>query len=106
VAAPLLGGFLRGPVTPKALGAIGYLALFGSMLAFSAYIYLAKVWPPAKMGTYAYLNPLVAVLLGTLVLHEAFGLRQVLGVAIILGAVALVQLRTGPAVPEPPVAEG
>jgi drug/metabolite transporter (DMT)-like permease len=93
VAAPLLGGFLRGPVTPRALGAIGYLALFGSMLAFSAYIYLAKVWPPAKMGTYAYLNPLVAVLLGSLLLHEAFGLRQVLGMAIILGAVALVQVR-------------
>jgi drug/metabolite transporter (DMT)-like permease len=92
-AAPLLGGFLRGPVTPRALGAIGYLALFGSMLAFSAYIYLAKVWPPAKMGTYAYLNPLVAVLLGSLLLHEAFGLRQVLGMAIILGAVALVQVR-------------
>ena len=63
------------------------------MLAFSAYIYLAKAWPPAKMGTYAYLNPLVAVLLGSLILHEAFGLRQVLGMAIILGAVALVQVR-------------
>ena len=92
-AAPLLGGFLRGPLTHKALAAVAYLALFGSMLAFSAYIYLAKAWPPAKMGTYAYLNPLVAVLLGSLVLHEAFGLRQVLGMAIILGAVALVQVR-------------
>ncbi|HEY3271127.1 MAG TPA: EamA family transporter [Geothrix sp.] len=93
VLAPLTGGFLRGPVTPKALGAVAYLALFGSMLAFSAYIYLAKAWPPAKMGTYAYLNPLVAVLLGSLILHEAFGLREILGMAIILGAVALVQLR-------------
>jgi drug/metabolite transporter (DMT)-like permease len=92
-AAPLLGGFLRGQLTHKALAAVAYLALFGSMLAFSAYIYLAKAWPPAKMGTYAYLNPLVAVLLGSLVLHEAFGLRQVLGMAIILGAVALVQVR-------------
>jgi drug/metabolite transporter (DMT)-like permease len=92
-AAPLLGGFLRGPLTHKALAAVAYLALFGSMLAFSAYIYLAKAWPPAKMGTYSYLNPLVAVLLGSLVLHEAFGLRQVLGMAIILGAVALVQVR-------------
>ncbi|WP_257306918.1 EamA family transporter [Geothrix campi] len=99
--APLTGGFLRGPLTHKALGAAVYLALFGSMLAFSAYVYLAKVWPPAKMGTYAYLNPLVAVLLGSLILHEAFGLRQVLGMAIILGAVALVQLRMGPAAPVP-----
>lgn len=92
--APLSGGFLRGPLTPKALVAVGYLALFGSLLAFSAYIYLAKAWPPAKMGTYAYLNPLVAVLLGSLVLREAFGPREILGMAIILGAVALVQLRS------------
>jgi drug/metabolite transporter (DMT)-like permease len=94
--APLTGGFLRGPLTARALGAIAYLALFGSLLAFSAYIYLAKAWPPAKMGTYAYLNPLVAVLLGSLILHEAFGLREILGMAIILGAVALVQLRAKP----------
>lgn len=94
--APLTGGFLRGPLTHKALGAAVYLALFGSMLAFSAYIYLAKAWPPAKMGTYAYLNPLVAVLLGSLLLHEPFGRREALGMAIILGAVALVQLRPVP----------
>lgn len=98
--APLTGGFLRGPVTPKALLAIGYLALFGSVLAFSAYIYLAKAWPPAKMGTYAYLNPLVAVLLGSLILHEAFGFREVLGMVVILAAVALVQLRQAAAPPE------
>lgn len=94
--APLSGGFLRGALTAKALWAVGYLALFGSLLAFSAYIYLAKAWPPAKMGTYAYLNPLVAVLLGSLILHEAFGLREVLGMTIILAAVALVQLRQTP----------
>lgn len=99
IVAPLSGGFLRGPITHKALWAIGYLALFGSLLAFSAYIYLAKAWPPAKMGTYAYLNPLVAVLLGSLILHEAFGPREILGMSVILAAVALVQLR--PAVKAP-----
>jgi drug/metabolite transporter (DMT)-like permease len=93
VVAPLTGGFLRGPLTHTAIFAVGYLALFGSMLAFTAYIYLAKAWPPAKMGTYAYLNPLVAVLLGTFILHEAFGLREVIGMTVILAAVALVQLR-------------
>jgi drug/metabolite transporter (DMT)-like permease len=97
VVAPLAGGFLRGPLTARALGAVAYLALFGSVLAFSAYGYLAKAWPPAKMGTYAYLNPVVAVLLGSLVLHEAFGAREVLGMTIILVAVALVQLRPKPA---------
>ena len=93
VVAPLSGGFLRGPVTHKALFAVAYLTLFGSLLAFSAYIYLAKAWPPAKMGTYAYLNPVVAVLLGSLILHEPFGPREILGMTVILAAVALVQLR-------------
>jgi drug/metabolite transporter (DMT)-like permease len=97
VVAPLSGGFLRGPLTPKALYAIGYLALFGSVLAYSAFIYLAKAWPPAKMGTYAYLNPIVAVLLGSLVLHETFGPREILGMVVILAAVALVQLRSATA---------
>ena len=98
ILAPGTGGFLRAAPTPKALWAIAYLALFGSLLAFSAYIYLAKAWPPAKMGTYAYLNPIVAVLLGSLILHEAFGFREILGMAVILAAVALVQLRAGPTV--------
>jgi drug/metabolite transporter (DMT)-like permease len=102
VAAPLLGGFLRGPLTPRALGAVAYLALFGSMLAFSAYIYLAKAWPPAKMGTYAYLNPVVAVLLGSLILREPFGPREILGMTVILAAVALVQLRPKPTLGENP----
>ena len=93
VVAPLSGGFLRGVLTPKALLAVAYLAAFGSLVAFTAYSHLAKVWPSAKMGTYAYLNPLVAALLGTVGLHEAFGLRSTLGMVIILGAVALVQLR-------------
>jgi drug/metabolite transporter (DMT)-like permease len=102
VVSPLSGGFLRGPITQKALFAVSYLALFGSLLAFSAYVYLAKAWPPAKMGTYAYLNPLVAVLLGSVVLHEAFGLREILGMTVILAAVALVQLRPKAAQQERP----
>lgn len=95
--APLTGGFLRAAPTPKALGAVLYLALFGSLAAFSAYLYLARAWPPGRMGTYAYLNPLVAVLLGRIGLHETFGLRSLVGMGIILGAVALVQARPRPA---------
>lgn len=91
--APLSGGYTVGPVTPKAAAAVGYLAVFGSVLALSAYVYLARVWPPAKMGTYAYLNPLVAVLLGGLFLKEPFTWATAAGLLLILGGVALVQLR-------------
>lgn len=92
LAAPLTGGFTHHPVTLRAALAVGYLMLFGSLIAYTAFIYLARVWSPAKMGTYAYLNPVVAVLLG-LLRDEPFTLRMALGMAVILAAVALVQLK-------------
>lgn len=92
-AAPLTGGHLHGALTAKALLAMLYLAVFGSVLAFTAYMYLAKAWSPAKMGTYAYLNPLVALVLGCVWLKEPFTARMVLGMLIVLASVALVQLR-------------
>jgi drug/metabolite transporter (DMT)-like permease len=101
IAAPLTGGFLRAPLTLRAALAVTYLALVGSVVAYSAFIYLAKTWPPARTGTYAYLNPLVAVLLGILAGHEPFGWRGAAGMLIILSAVALVQLRPGLPPPAP-----
>ena len=92
VAAPFTGGFTHHPVTLRALLAVGYLMLFGSLVAYTAFIYLARVWSPAKMGTYAYLNPVVAVLLG-LLRDEPFTPRMALGMAVILAAVALVQFK-------------
>ncbi len=93
IAAPLNGGYLHHPLTLKTALSVGYLALFGSLLAFTAYIYLARVWSPAKMGTYTYINPVVALLLGSVFLHEPFGMRMVSGMIVILAGVALVQLK-------------
>jgi len=94
VAAPLSGGVVTGPVTTKALVAIGYLAVFGSCLAYTAHTYLSKAWNPVRAGTYAYLNPVIAVLLGAAFLDEAFNARMALGMAVILAGVALVQYRS------------
>ena len=94
VAAPLGGGFVRGSVTPKALLAVGYLAVFGSCIAYTAHTYLSKAWNPVRAGTYAYLNPVIAVLLGSAFLHEAFNARMAFGMAVILAGVALVQYRS------------
>ncbi len=91
--APFTGGFLHAPLTLRSGLAVAYLTVFGSVVAFSAFAYLAKVWSPTRMSTYAYLNPLVAVLLGSAFLHEPFGLRIVAGMAVILVGVALVQFR-------------
>lgn len=92
--APFGGGFVRGAVTPKALLAIGYLAVFGSCIAYTAHLYLSKAWSPARAGTYAYLNPVIAVLLGAAILGEAFNARMALGMAVVLAGVALVQYRS------------
>ncbi len=94
VLAPFGGGFVRGSVTPKALLAISYLAVFGSCLAYTAHLYLSKAWSPARAGTYAYLNPVIAVLLGAAFLGEAFNARMGLGMVVILAGVALVQYRS------------
>ncbi len=96
LAAPLTGGHQHAALTAKALLAMLYLAVFGSVIAFTAYMYLAKAWSPAKMGTYAYLNPIVAVVLGCVWLKEPFNGRMVLGMLIVLASVALVQLRPSP----------
>jgi drug/metabolite transporter (DMT)-like permease len=91
--APVSGGFLTGTPTPRATLALLDLALFGSVAAYTAHGTVTRAWSPARAGTYAYLNPVIAVLLGVLLLHEPFGSRVLVGMAVILAGVALVQLR-------------
>jgi drug/metabolite transporter (DMT)-like permease len=91
-AAPLFGGFRRGPLQPASVLALGYLVLFGSILAYSAYMHLARVWPAARAGTYAYWNPVVALALGCTLRGEPFHARMLPGLGCILLGVALVQL--------------
>jgi drug/metabolite transporter (DMT)-like permease len=79
--------------------AIVYLALFGSILAFTTYVWLLQNAPISQISTYAYINPIVAVGLGTLILGEAVTPIMVLGGAIIVVAVAVViraETRTAP----------
>lgn len=89
---PFTGGFLHAPLTWRAATAVGFLCVFGSLIAFSAFIYLAKVWKPSRMGTYVYINPVVAVLLGCLLLKEPFNAAMGLGMLVILAGIALLQL--------------
>jgi drug/metabolite transporter (DMT)-like permease len=76
--------------TSKALLSLGYLIVFGSLIGFSAYIWLLKVSTPARVTTYAYVNPIVAVLLGWVFGGEALTLRIAVSAALIVGAVALI----------------
>ena len=88
---PFTGGFLHAPLTWKAGLAVAYLAVFGSLVAYSAFIYLTKAWPPTKMSTYVYINPVVAVLLGCLFIGEPFSWLMAFGMAVILAGVGLLQ---------------
>jgi drug/metabolite transporter (DMT)-like permease len=88
---PFTGGILHHVLTLKAFLAVAYLAVFGSLVGYSAFFYLSRVWSPTKMSTYVYINPIVAVVLGCVFLHEPFSLRMVLGMVVILGGVALLQ---------------
>ncbi|HWW39070.1 EamA family transporter [Pedobacter sp.] len=69
-----------------------YLILFGSIAAFSAYVWLLTVRPATQVSTYAYVNPVVAVVLSLLFTSERISLIQFFGLLIILGSVLLINL--------------
>ncbi len=77
-------------VSPRSVLALGYLILFGSLVAFSAYIWLLKVSTPARAATYAYVNPVVAVILGWALGGEPLTLRTLLAAAVIVSAVVII----------------
>jgi drug/metabolite transporter (DMT)-like permease len=66
--------------------------VFGSLIAFSTFTWLMKHCSPAKVSTYAYVNPVVAVFLGWLVLHEPISPRLFLAATIIIAGVALITI--------------
>ena len=87
-----LGDAKRWTPTPESIGALVYLAVFGSCLAYGAYYWLVHEVTPAQLGTYAYVNPAIAVLLGWWLLDEVMHLPQIAGTLVILAGVVLVTL--------------
>ena len=79
-------------VSLRSLLAVSYLALFGSIVAFTAYLWLLKVADPSRVSTYAFVNPVVAVLLGWSLGGEELSLRMALAAALIVPAVVLITL--------------
>ena len=73
----------------ESIAALVYLTVFGSLVAFSAYVWLLRVSTPAKVSTYAYVNPIVAVVLGWLVLDEPLTADTFIASALIVVAVVL-----------------
>jgi drug/metabolite transporter (DMT)-like permease len=98
-----LRDFDPGQITWLSLGAFVYLVAIGALVGFPAYIFLLRHCEPAKVATYAYVNPIVAVVLGTMFAGETLTVRTLLGAILIIGSVALVitaeQFKPKPAPP-------
>ena len=98
----------RWTFTAGGMGALGYLIVFGSIVGYTAYAYALRHASATIVGTYAYVNPVVAVMLGWMILNEAITLRTVAAMGLILGAVLMVQLapkRRDPAAARPAPAD-
>ncbi len=113
----MLAGLLSGEhrhfsfadVAPDAWLALAYLIIFGSLIAYMSYVWLLSIRSPTLVGTYAYVNPVVAVFLGWLLIHEPISRQQLIALLVILSGVILVNLSrekkaTLPAVASRPVA--
>jgi drug/metabolite transporter (DMT)-like permease len=79
-------------ITPRAWGAFIYLVGAGSLIGFSTFVWLMKHSTPARVSTYAYVNPVVAVFLGWWLLDEAIGPRTLVASAVIVAAVAMITI--------------
>jgi drug/metabolite transporter (DMT)-like permease len=79
-------------ISVEAWFSLGYLVIFGSILAYSCFVWLMEVRSPAQVSTYAYVNPVVAVLLGVFLASEHVNTLQVTGLLVILISVLLINL--------------
>jgi len=95
--------FRPAQVSTLSIAAFAYLSIFGSLVAFSAYTYLLGEAGPARASTYAFVNPVVAVVLGWALAGEPLNPRSVTAMAIIVVAVVLLTFRRGGHAPEEPV---
>lgn len=80
-------------VSQRSWLAFGYLVVFGSLIAFSAYSWLTRVAPPAQVSTYAYVNPVVAVLLGWGLANEVITLQTLLATVLLVSAVVIITIK-------------
>jgi drug/metabolite transporter (DMT)-like permease len=85
-------GFRWEEVSSEAWFSLLYLIFFGSIAGFSAYVWLLEVRPATQVSTYAYVNPVVAVILGVFFAGESVSFLQILGLIVILTSVLLINL--------------
>ncbi|MGZ3852924.1 MAG: EamA family transporter, partial [Flavisolibacter sp.] len=72
--------------------ALAYLVVMGSLVAYMAYVWLLSIRPASLVGTYAYVNPVVAVFLGWLIADEHVNLQKIIGLAVIIAGLVVVNM--------------
>lgn len=92
-AATVNGDWAHLSFTPRTIAAMAYLSIAGSLLAYSAYIYAIQHLPLSLVSLYAYINPMIAVTLGTLLLSEPFSTRVAVSAALVLAGTWIVGSR-------------
>jgi drug/metabolite transporter (DMT)-like permease len=95
VIATATGEWDRLTFTRRSATALIYLAVFGSVIAYSAYLYALKHLAVATVSLYSYVNPIIAVVLGTLLLSEPFSSRTLVASALVLAGIAVVRSAIG-----------
>jgi drug/metabolite transporter (DMT)-like permease len=94
-------------ISMRSAVSLAYLILFGSLIGFTAYVWLLKATTAARVSTYAYVNPIVAVVLGTLFAGEVITARVAISALVIVGSVALIiTSRSKPAGSAAPAKQG
>lgn len=94
--ASLTGEWSRLVFTNRTAFAMIYLVLFGSIVGYSAFVYALRNLPVSTVSLYAYVNPIIAVILGTLLLSEPFDARVVIAAAMVLAGIAVVRSARAP----------
>ncbi len=82
-------------MTARSLGSLAYLIVFGALVAYSAYVWLLRVTTPSRVGTYAYVNPVIALFLGWALADEPISLRSIVATTVILGSVIVIMSERG-----------
>ena len=97
------GEWARLSFTPRTLGAMAYLVIFGSIVGYTAYMYALKNLPVSTVSLYAYVNPVIAVLLGAAVLNEPFTSRMAVATLLVFAGIGVVKTaRSAPKVTKVP----
>jgi drug/metabolite transporter (DMT)-like permease len=85
-------GFVLNNISWESAGALAYLIVMGSLIAYMAYVWLLSIRPASLVGTYAYVNPVVAVFLGWLIADEHVNTQKIIGLIIVIAGLVIVNI--------------